>query len=198
MDWDALGAAVEQQLALFDRGAAAAVRPPLAMVPVDRIAWGTYGAVTGVNATHEPTTTVGYITSDHYVTGGLAGRYPAGQVAVYLSATIDGDRANADVVYVDPGAVVTVLPAPDGQPAGESAPWTRMPIEDQVILAGELAGTPVTVVPGPPNTLYAVGGHTPTALSRAADYLLAYGYHRSVGHARPVLHPNRYPTTSRA
>lgn len=198
MDWDALGAAVEQQLALFDRGAAAADRPPLAMVPVDRIAWGTYGAVTGVDADHQPVTTEGYIVHDRYLTGGLAGRYPAGQFAVYLCNHLDGQATDAEVVCIDPDAVVTVLAAPDGQPAGEPAPWTRMPIEEQVLLAGELAGTPVTIAPGPPNALYQLGDDAPTALSRVADYLLAYGYSGSVGHARPVLHPNRQLIANRA
>jgi hypothetical protein len=192
IDFRTLAEAVERQLALFDDAAAAADRPPLALIPVEQVAWGTYGAVTGVDRAHEPVTVAGFIVFDHYVTGGLAGRYPAGQVAVSVTDCLDTDRhIPVDVVYVDPNTMVTVLPAPAGHPAGEVAPWTRMPIEQQVIEAGELAGLPVTVVPGPANPLYQIGNDPPTALSRAADYLLAGGYAHSLGHARPLLHPNR-------
>ncbi len=190
LDLRALAEAVERQLALFDDAAAAADRPPLALIPVGQVAWGTYGAVTGVDRNHEPVTAAGYIISDHYVTGGLAGQYPAGQIAVRL-AVHPAETSADSVVYADPDAVVTVLPAPDGKPAGEVAPWTRMPIEQQVIEAGELAGLPVTVVDGPAGPLYQVGDDNPTALSRVADYLLACGYAHSLGHARPLLHPNR-------
>ncbi len=192
LDLAAMRRAVQRQLELFDAAAADAEQPTLALVPVQQIAWGTYGAVTGVDSDHEPASVAGFVVYDHYVTGGLAGQYPAGQIAVSVADCLDTDRhIPVDVVYVDPDAVVTVLPAPPGLPPGEAAPWTRMPIEQQVIAAGELAGLPVTVVDGPSGPLYQVGDDQPTALSRAADYLLACGFSHSLGQARPLLHPNR-------
>jgi hypothetical protein len=101
------------------------------------------------------------------------------------------------VLYVTPETVVTVLDPPPGMPAGEPAPWRRMPIEQQVTQAAAAVGIRVRVIPSDPNPLYQLDDDNPTALSRVADYLLDGGHAQSLGRARPVPHPNRVRDTRR-
>lgn len=187
IDLEGLGKAVEQQLALLsDTGNGVAV----GWVPVDDIAWNTYGTVTGTDTGRDASTVTGYIIHTHALRGGLGGT-GTDQTVVYVSDQPDSDPTTATVVYADPNTVVTVLTPPPGRPAGEASPWTRMPIEHQVVAAGHLLGITVRVIPGDPNPIYQVEDYPPTALSRVADYLLDGGYARSVGRARPLPHPNR-------
>jgi hypothetical protein len=187
IDFDALDLAVDAQLTLLGHTGEEVGR---GWVPVEDIAWNTYGSMVGINCDRLHVTDAGYIVYSHLVRSGF-GCTGVDQVAVYLADRPDGDPDTAEVLYVDPGSVVTVLDPPDGQPPGEASPWTRMPIEHQVIAAGHLLGVTVRAIDAEPNPLYQVDDDPPTALSRVADYLLAGGFARSLGRARPIPHPNR-------
>ncbi len=182
---DALSASVAQQLSLLDEN-----RVVTSWVPVTDIAWGSYVSVTGVGADWKPLTVTGYLVHDHPWRGGIGGA-GADLVALYVADRPDTDMFNAVIVYAEPATTVTVLEPPPGMPPGTPAPFTRMPIEEQVTVAGHLLGLPVTVIPAEPNPIYQVADHPPTALSRIAEYLLDGGFARSLGRAHPVPHPNR-------
>lgn len=186
IDFDDIGQALAEQLTLLSHTGSDVGR---GWVPIEAIAWNTYGSVTGIDSAREPVTMVGYIVhSEMWRIGfGCTGR---DQIAVYLAAEPDVDPAAAEVVYVDLGAVVTVLDPPPGDPPGEGEPWRRMRIEQQVVEGGRMLGVTVREIPGDPNPTYQVDDDEPTALSRVADLLLVGGYARSVGRARPIPNQN--------
>lgn len=186
LNLDAIRAAVNEQLELVTTGG----QQGIGWVPVDDVAWGTYGSVTGCDPGQETYTGTGYIVHTHPLPGGLGGG-GTHRVAVYLAALPDSDVLDADVLYALPAAVVTVLTPPLGLPAGTPAPWQRMPIEEQVVEVASHLGLDLTVIPADPNPLYQLGDDEPTALSRVADYLLDGGNARSLGRARPQPHLNR-------
>jgi hypothetical protein len=186
IDIDAMHAALAEQMTLVTP----AGEQGIGWVPVDDVAWGTYGSVTGWDADREPWAETGYIIYSHPLPGGIGGG-GADRIAVYFAGLPSLGLDVADVLYVAPATVVTVLDPPIGLPAGESAPWRRMPIEEQVAQAAALVGIRLQVIPSDLNPLYQLDNDEPTALSRVADYLLDGGHAQSLGRSRPILHPNR-------
>ncbi len=182
----AIGEAVNEQMSLLTGDG----EQGIGWVPIEEIAWGTYGSVVGLNPDGETVADSGYIIYSHPLPGGLGGA-GVDRVAVYLAPLPSFSVANADVLYVYPATVVTVLEPPIGMPDGESAPWRRMPIEDQITAAAEAVGIEVQVIPSDPNPLYQLNDDDPTALSRVADYLLDGGHRGSLGRARAIPHPHR-------
>lgn len=186
IDLTAMRQAVTEQLELVtpagDQG--------IGWVPVDDVAWGTYGSVTGWDTERQPWAETGYIIHSHPLPGGIGGG-GADRIAVYFAGLPTLGPDVADVLYVAPATVVTVLTPPPGLPAGAAAPWRRMPIEQQVAAAATQVGIRLRVHPGDPNPLYQLDDDDPTALSRVADYLLAGGHAQSLGRARAIPHPNR-------
>jgi hypothetical protein len=187
MDLAGMAAVIDEQLALLNDTGDGAAR---GWVSVGDVAWGTYGTAAGVDLVRRHTAATGYIVYSHPLRGGPGGNGPD-MTAVYVAHHPDSDHTAATVIYTGPGATFTVLDPPPGWPDGEPAPWTRMLVEDQITTVGDLIGRPVTIHCGPSNPLYQIGDDEPTALSRAADYLLAGGYLHSVGRSRPIPHPNR-------
>jgi hypothetical protein len=193
IDIAAVHAAITEQMQLLTP---AGDQIGVGWVPADDVAWGTYATITGWTAARQRTTDTGYIIHSHPLPGGIGGG-GADRIAVYLGVLPSTGRADADVLYVTPETVVTVLDPPPGMPAGEPAPWRRMPIEQQVTQAAAAVGIRVRVIPSDPNPLYQLDDDNPTALSRVADYLLDGGHAQSLGRARPIPHPNRVRDTRR-
>lgn len=186
IDVTAMKAALTEQMQLLTPTG----QQGIGWVPADDVAWGTYGTVTGCTLDREPRAGTGYIIHSHPLPGGIGGG-GADRIAVYLGPLPSSSRADADVLYVAPATVVTVLAAPAWMPAGEAAPWRRQPIEQQVADAATQVGIRLRVIPSDPNPLYQLNDDDPTALSRVADYLLAGGHAQSLGRARAIPHPNR-------
>lgn len=187
IDLDALGVAVDAQLALLNVSGDEVGR---GWVPIEDVAWNTYGAVTGIDSDRREVTETGYIVHTHTMRSGF-GCTGRDQIAVYLADRPGTGLDDTDVLYVELGEVVTVLDPPPGAPPGEAEPWRRMPVEDQILAAAIALDLDVQVLDGEPNPTWQVGDDPPTAMSRVADLLLDGGYARSVGRARPIPHPNR-------
>ncbi|GIF74187.1 hypothetical protein Asi02nite_37050 [Asanoa siamensis] len=153
------------------------------------VATGTYGQVHGVDGNGQPITGEGYVLDAKPWRGGIRGRGDDRAVVVRLADLPDGPEATT--VQTDVDGRLIVLQPPEGKPAGEAEPWTRMPQEQQILAARSVLGLAVQVIDGPHNELWRVEGCPEQIGGEVAWWLFGGRYGSWEGRARPVFQQRR-------
>jgi N12 class adenine-specific DNA methylase/predicted RNA methylase len=171
------------------------IQPPTtpgghASVLLSFVANGTYGEVTGLGLQRQPITASGYVIEVHGLRGGHGGWHPGSIIVVKLGDLPDGPVTHTVQTEMDGRLTVLDPPRPD-MPAGESAPWLRMPVEEQILAARTALGLSVEVHDGPANELWTVQGCPEQVTGEVAGWLFGGRYHSWHGRARPTFSPKR-------
>ena len=154
------------------------------------VANGTYGEVTGVDLQRRPTTASGYVIEAQGLRGGYGGWHPGTIMVVELAELPDGPVTHTVQTEMDGRLTVLDPPLPD-MPAGQAAPWLRMPVEEQILAARTALGLTVEVRDGPANELWTVQGCPEQLAGEVAWWLFGGRYHSWEGRARPTFSPKR-------
>jgi hypothetical protein len=152
------------------------------------VANGTYGQVTGLDLQRQPITASGYVIEAQGLRGGYGGWHPDTLMLVELGELPDGPVLHTVQTEMDARLTVLDPPRPD-MPAGEAAPWLRMPVEEQILAARTALGLRVEVRDGPANELWTVQGCPEQLTGEVARWLFGGRYHSWHGRARPVFRP---------
>jgi hypothetical protein len=160
------------------------------------VAQGTYGKVTGLDPDRTPITAQGYVVHARTLRGGIGGWHPDAVMVVTLADLPDGPVVAT--VQTDLDARLTVLAPPDGMPPGQSAPWLRMPVEEQILAARTVLGLRVRVFDGPHNELWDVQGCPGQHTSEVAMWLFDGDHGSWEARARPVFSHQRIDDAVRA
>ncbi|WP_281901540.1 AAA family ATPase [Phytohabitans aurantiacus] len=157
-------------------------------VLVSFVANGTYGEVSGVDVQREPITARGYVIEAQGLRGGYGGWHPDALIVVKLGETPDGPTVHTVQTEMDARLTVLDPPSPD-MPAGEPAPWLRMPVEHQILAARTALGLTIEIRNGPANELWTVEGCPEQITGEVAWWLFGGRYRSWDGRARPVFRP---------
>jgi hypothetical protein len=134
-------------------------------------------------------TAEGYVLEATPLSGGIGGWHQGPVMVVKLGDLPEGPAVATVQTEMDDR--LTVRQPPEGMPAGEVEPWTRMPVEHQILAARTALGLSVEVIDGPHNELWRVQGCPQQLTSEVAWWLFGGEYRSWEGRARPVFRETR-------